>query len=309
MWQRFTERARRVILLGQEEAGKMSSSHVGTEHLLLGLVREDEGRAAQVLIKMGVLLQKVREEIAAEVTPTDEKSAINEPKLTPRAKRVLEFAADEARRMRQDYIGTEHMLIGLLREKQGKAANVLRRLGLDLEKARNCVQEHLGAESAPCAALPSEPQPTPETPKPPAKDSDSFAWIFPLLTRLLPRELREMRTEWRSASLEKSNALLRHDHEAVTRWSEEVTAIEQRMTDFMATWEASLNQDAPTDSRMVGIVTKLITEIETALDALSTGETVKLEEAKERLAGLKSELRGNAEGGEDQNSPTPSNES
>ncbi len=146
MWQRFTERARRVILLGQEEASKMNSSHVGTEHLLLGLVRENEGVAAQVLQKMGVSLQRVRQEIEAEVEPSEE-GASSEPKLTPRAKRVLELAADEARRMRHNYIGTEHLLLALLREKDGVAASVLRKLGLNLERARNQVMEYLGPEA------------------------------------------------------------------------------------------------------------------------------------------------------------------
>ncbi len=146
MWQRFTERARRVILLGQEEAGKMSSAHVGTEHLLLGLVRENEGVAAQVLQKMGVNLAKVRAEIESEIEPSNE-AASPEPKLTPKAKRVLELAADEARRMRHNYIGTEHLLLALLREKDGLAAKVLRKLGLDLEKARNKVLEYLGPDA------------------------------------------------------------------------------------------------------------------------------------------------------------------
>ncbi|MBW3638111.1 MAG: ATP-dependent Clp protease ATP-binding subunit, partial [Armatimonadetes bacterium] len=146
MWQRFTERARRVILLGQEEAGKMNSGHVGTEHLLLGLVRENEGVAAQVLQKMGVSLGKVRIEIEAEVQPGSDAGG-TEPKLTPKAKRVLELAADEARRMRHNYIGTEHLLLALLREKDGLAATVLRRLGLNLEKARSQVMEYLGPDA------------------------------------------------------------------------------------------------------------------------------------------------------------------
>jgi ATP-dependent Clp protease ATP-binding subunit ClpC len=148
MWQRFTERARRVILLGQEEAGKMGSGHVGTEHLLLGLVSESEGVASQVLQKMGVGLQKVRSEIALEVEASGETSTGTEPKLTPKAKRVLELAADEARRMRHNYIGTEHLLLALLREKDGLAAKVLRKLGLNLEKVRTQVMEYLGTESS-----------------------------------------------------------------------------------------------------------------------------------------------------------------
>src|SRR4028118_2027622 len=147
MWQRFTERARRVILLGQEEAGRMGSGHVGTEHLLLGLLNENEGVAAQVLQKMGVSLDKARAEIVAEVELSGESSG-GEPKLTPKAKRVLELAADEARRMRHNYIGTEHLLLALLREKDGLAAKVLRKLGLNLEKVRTQVMEYLGTESS-----------------------------------------------------------------------------------------------------------------------------------------------------------------
>src|SRR4028119_21513 len=147
MWQRFTERARRVILLGQEEATKMGSAHVGTEHLLLGLVRENEGVAAQVLQKMGVNLQKVRGEIESEAQ-AGEAEGSTEPKLTPKAKRVLELAADEARRMKHNYIGTEHLLLALLREKDGLAATVLRKLGLNLDKARKQVEEYLGPEAS-----------------------------------------------------------------------------------------------------------------------------------------------------------------
>jgi ATP-dependent Clp protease ATP-binding subunit ClpC len=147
MWQRFTERARRVILLGQEEATKMQSGHVGTEHLLLGLVRENEGVAAQVLQKMGIALDKVRGEVESQAHPEGGPPTGGEPKLTPKAKRVLELAADEARRMRHNYIGTEHLLLALLREKEGLAAIVLRKLGLNLEKARQQVMEYLGPDA------------------------------------------------------------------------------------------------------------------------------------------------------------------
>ncbi len=148
MWQKFTERARRVILLGQEEAGKMGSGHVGTEHLLLGLVSESEGVASQVLQKMGVSLSKVREQINDEAETGEGESTGSEPKLTPKAKRVLELAADEARRMRHNYIGTEHLLLALLREKDGLAAKVLRKMGLNLDKVRTQVMEYLGTDPA-----------------------------------------------------------------------------------------------------------------------------------------------------------------
>ncbi|MCS6860089.1 MAG: ATP-dependent Clp protease ATP-binding subunit [Abditibacteriales bacterium] len=147
MWQRFTERARKVILLGQEEAQRMGSSRVDTEHLLLGLVREHEGVAAQVLDKLNVSINKVRHEIEHEVIPAPTEPPSAEPKLTPRAKRVLELAADEARRMKHNYIGTEHLLLALLREKDGVAARVLRKFGLTLERVRQEVMEYLGPET------------------------------------------------------------------------------------------------------------------------------------------------------------------
>ena len=144
MWQRFTERARRVILLGQEEAGKMGSSHVGTEHLLLGLMRESEGAGALILERAGITSGVVRAEI--ETTPDTDK--INpEPKLTRMAKQVLELAVDEARRFRHDYIGTEHLLLGLLREKDGLAASVLGKLGLELKTARVQVVDYLSSRA------------------------------------------------------------------------------------------------------------------------------------------------------------------
>ncbi len=151
MWQRFTERARKVILLGQEEAARMGSSHVGTEHVLLGLVREQEGVAAQVLERMGVSLNKLRAEIENHIVPRQETGG-SEPKLTPRAKRVLELAADEARRLKHNYIGTEHLLLALVREKDGIAAKLLRKFGLNLEKVREQVIEYLGPEVSKPAA-------------------------------------------------------------------------------------------------------------------------------------------------------------
>ncbi len=151
MWQRYTERARRVILLGQEEAGKMNSSHVGTEHLLLGLIRHPDCSGARVLQQMSVSLDGVREQVVAQMAPATQAFG-GEPKLTPKAKRVLELAADEARRLRHNYIGTEHLLLALLREKDGLAATVLRQLNLNLEKVRSQVTEYLDDTNAPIAA-------------------------------------------------------------------------------------------------------------------------------------------------------------
>jgi ATP-dependent Clp protease ATP-binding subunit ClpC len=145
MWQRFTERARRVILMGQEYAGKISAGNVGTEHLLLGLMRVDDGTGALILRKVGVELDVVRALIMSQAEPSNAEP-LPEPKLTHAAKRTLELAADEARKMRHNYIGTEHMLLALLRQKDELAAVVLHSQGLDLEEMRTQVLDYLGAE-------------------------------------------------------------------------------------------------------------------------------------------------------------------
>jgi ATP-dependent Clp protease ATP-binding subunit ClpC len=132
---KFTERARKVLSLAQEEAQRFQHNYIGTEHLLLGLVREGEGVAAKVLSKLGVELQKVRESVEFIIGRGD-RIVLGEIGLTPRAKKVIELAVDEARRMNHHYIGTEHLLLGLLREGEGIAAGVLESLGVRLEIAR-----------------------------------------------------------------------------------------------------------------------------------------------------------------------------
>ncbi|GIV20289.1 MAG: ATP-dependent Clp protease ATP-binding subunit ClpC [Armatimonadota bacterium] len=135
MWQRFTERARRVIFYAQEEAGRLGENYVSTEHLLLGLVREPDSVAARILERMGVSLSRVRSEIERQVSRGEGRLG-QETQLTPRAKRVIDLAYDEARQLNNNYIGTEHLLLGLIREGEGLAGRVLARLGVDLERAR-----------------------------------------------------------------------------------------------------------------------------------------------------------------------------
>jgi ATP-dependent Clp protease ATP-binding subunit ClpA len=132
---RFTERARKVLSLAQEESQRFKHNYIGTEHLLLGLVRENEGVAARVLSILGVDLNKVRNAVEAIIGRGD-RIVLGEIGLTPRAKKVIELAVDEARRLNHHYIGTEHLLLGLVREGEGIAANVLESLEVNLEKAR-----------------------------------------------------------------------------------------------------------------------------------------------------------------------------
>jgi hypothetical protein len=135
---KFTEAARGVLRLAQEEAQRLNHSYIGTEHVLLGLVREEDGIAAKVLVRMGIQLEEVRRAVEFIIGKGD-RIVLGEIGLTPRAKKVFELAVDEARRLGHHQIGTEHLLLGLIREGQGVAAGVLRKLGVDLGEARQDV--------------------------------------------------------------------------------------------------------------------------------------------------------------------------
>ena len=134
-FEKFSERARRVLSLAQEEAQRFNHNYIGTEHILLGLVREPEGVAARVLSNLNVELVKARSAVEF-IIGRGERPTSGEIGLTPRAKKVIELAVDEARRLNHHYIGTEHLLIGLMREGEGVAAGVLESLGVSLEKVR-----------------------------------------------------------------------------------------------------------------------------------------------------------------------------
>jgi ATP-dependent Clp protease ATP-binding subunit ClpC len=132
---KFTIRARKVLTLSQEEAQHFQHNYIGTEHLLLGLVHEGEGVAAKVLTNLGVQLSDVRKAIEF-IIGRGERVISGEIGLTPRAKKVIELAVDEARMLNHHYIGTEHILLGLVREGNGIAAGVLESMGVKLEQVR-----------------------------------------------------------------------------------------------------------------------------------------------------------------------------
>ena len=146
-FEKFSERARRVLSLAQEEAQRFNHNYIGTEHILLGLVRETEGVAARVLANLGVDLNKVRSAVEF-IIGRGERPPQGEIGLTPRAKKVVELAVDEARRMNHAYIGTEHLLIGLLREGEGVAAGVLESLNVSLDKVRSETQRLLSQQTS-----------------------------------------------------------------------------------------------------------------------------------------------------------------
>jgi ATP-dependent Clp protease ATP-binding subunit ClpC len=135
-YERFTERLRKVMYLAREEAARLQHDYIGPEHLLLGLIREGGGVAAAVLTQLGIELDTVREAVEDMVASPGGTLVMGEIPFTPRARKVLELAIEEARQLQHNYVGTEHLLLGLVREKEGVAAQVLAKLGADLEKIR-----------------------------------------------------------------------------------------------------------------------------------------------------------------------------
>ncbi|OZU87223.1 ATP-dependent Clp protease ATP-binding subunit ClpC [Virgibacillus indicus] len=146
MFGRFTERAQKVLALSQEEAVRLGHNNIGTEHILLGLVREGEGIAAKALQSLGLEVAKIQEEVEKLIGVG--KQPMQSIHYTPRAKKVVELSQDEARKLGHSYVGTEHILLGLIREGEGVAARVLNNLGVSLNKARQQVLQLLGSNES-----------------------------------------------------------------------------------------------------------------------------------------------------------------
>jgi len=145
MFDRFTERARKVLVLAREEAKNYNHNYIGTEHILLGLIKEGQGVAAAVLQKLGFSLERIKLEIEKLVETGPSLVQVGEVEFTPKAKKVIELSMDEARKLGHNYVGTEHILLGLIREGEGVAAMVLQNSGLSLEKVKNEIMKLLGS--------------------------------------------------------------------------------------------------------------------------------------------------------------------
>src|SRR5881409_2130291 len=161
MYDKFTERVRKVMYLAREEAARLQHDYIGTEHLLLGVIREGEGIAATVLNNLGLDLDAIRQAVESMVAATGGTLTIGEIPFTPRAKRVLELSVDEARSLGHNYVGTEHLLLGLIREGEGVAAKVLLELGVDRKRVREETLKLLGGTPS---STGSEREERPETP-------------------------------------------------------------------------------------------------------------------------------------------------
>jgi hypothetical protein len=165
MFKRFTDRARRVVVLAQEEARMLNHNYIGTEHILLGLLHEGEGVAAKALESLGISLEAVRTQVE-EIIGQGQQAPSGHVPFTPRAKKVMELSLREALQLGHDYIGTEHILLGLIREGDGVAAQVLIRLGAHLDRVRQQVivllHEYQGKEPRLASQPPEEGAPWPE---------------------------------------------------------------------------------------------------------------------------------------------------
>jgi ATP-dependent Clp protease ATP-binding subunit ClpA len=146
MFERFTDRARRVVILAQEEARMLDHGYIGTEHLLLGLIHEGKGVAAKALESLGLSLEAVRQQVEA-ITGRGQQEPAGHIPFTPRAKKVLDLSLGEAAQLGSDYIGTEHILLGLLRVGDGVAAQVLVRPGADLNRVRQQVIQFVDGQA------------------------------------------------------------------------------------------------------------------------------------------------------------------
>src|SRR5699024_5484957 len=146
MFGRFTERAQKVLALSQEEAIRLGHNNIGTEHILLGLIREGDGIAAKALRELNLDINKIQEEVEKLIGRGNQ--PMQSVHYTPRAKRVVELSQDEARKLSHTYVGTEHILLGLIREGEGVAARVLHNLGVGLNKARQQVLQLLGSNKS-----------------------------------------------------------------------------------------------------------------------------------------------------------------
>jgi ATP-dependent Clp protease ATP-binding subunit ClpA len=215
MYERFTDRSRRVMQLANREAQRFNHEYIGTEHILLGLVSEGSGVAANVLKNLNINLREVRRQVERIVQhgPGGDRVVEGRFPKTPRAKKVIEYAVEEAKRLKHNYIGTEHLLLGLLREEEGVAAQVLIYLGLKLDTVREEVTNLLGH------AIPEVSQPI----DPPTNVAPIIARPEPLTNEL--RSVIEARIQQLKA--EKEERVVAQDFDRASRCREEAVALKQ----------------------------------------------------------------------------------
>jgi ATP-dependent Clp protease ATP-binding subunit ClpA len=173
MFERFTDRARRVVVLAQEEARMLNHNYIGTEHILLGLIHEGEGVAAKALESLNISLEAVRQQVE-EIIGQGQAAPTGHIPFTPRAKKVLELSLREALRLGHKYIGTEHILLGLIREGEGVGAMILENLGSSMARVRQTVMQRLAGRVAYPVEMPTETARPPDEPQYPFDEPEKI---------------------------------------------------------------------------------------------------------------------------------------
>jgi ATP-dependent Clp protease ATP-binding subunit ClpA len=218
MYARFTDRARRTMQLANEEALRFNHEYIGTEHILLGLVKEGEGVAATVLKHLHIELRDLRREVEKIVQRGPDPITAGKLPQTPRAKKVLEYAIDESRQLRHNYIGTEHLLLGLLREEEGVAAQILFNLGLKLETIRDAVTQLLEGRAL-------EPPPALEPPR-------------SQLPEGIQRTLQKLDSQIEQLNQEKEEAIVAQDFVRAASLRDQVCKLDEKRRIILHEWRS-----------------------------------------------------------------------
>jgi ATP-dependent Clp protease ATP-binding subunit ClpA len=222
VFERFTERARRVVVLAQEEARLLNHNYIGTEHLLLGLIHEGEGVAAEALQSLGISLEAVRAQVE-EIIGQGQSAPTGHIPFTPRAKKVLELSLREALQLGHNYIGTEHILLGLIREGEGVAAQVLVKLGADLARVRQQVVQLLSSYGGGEA---------------PAEQAGARAR---LVRMTVPEELRQAEVELAQVRRDKEAAIDAEDFEQAAALRDQERQLLTRVAERERAWMAGVD--------------------------------------------------------------------
>jgi ATP-dependent Clp protease ATP-binding subunit ClpA len=222
MYERFTDRARKVMQMANQEAQRFNHEYIGTEHILIALVEEGAGLAANVLKNLGIDLRKIRLEVEQIAQFGRDEATMGKLPQTPKAKKVVEYSIEEARNLNHNYVGTEHLLLGLLREQEGVAAQVLMNLGLKLEDVREEILYLLGFDV--------------NTQEAPTRRADvSLAQDLNRALMFLPEEFVQVLTEINSRieklTQEKEEALAERDFEKAGRLSDQADKFKRKLLD------------------------------------------------------------------------------
>jgi ATP-dependent Clp protease ATP-binding subunit ClpA len=241
MFERFTDRARRVVVLAQEEARLLNHNYIGTEHLLLGLIHEGQGVAAKALESLGIRLEAVRAQVE-EIIGRGQEAPSGQIPFTPRAKKVLELSLREALQLGHNYMGTEHILLGLIREGEGVAAQVLVKLGADFSRVRQQVIQLLSGY---------------------AGDPEAVAGTRPV-QMTVPEDLREAEEQLAQVRRQKEAAIDAQDFDRAATLRDQELQLLERLAEHEGKWRAGVDVAAVVQEnrRLHGEVQRLHGEVQ-----------------------------------------------